>query len=140
MYMQLVRPTEIGEKSTEGHLLVNGTSECFTLEDKDRKLEDGGEKIYGKTAIPRGIYDIKITYSNRFKKDLPLLIDVPQFEGVRIHAGNSSEDTDGCILVGTVNKDPNDDWIGASRKALDSLQPKIQDALDRGEEVTIEIV
>lgn len=139
MYIQLVRESYTKE-ATEGKLFVNGTFECHTLEDQDRNLEDDGEKVYGKTAIPKGSYSIKITHSNRFQEVLPLLLDVPQFTGIRIHAGNSSEDTDGCILVGTVNTKDNDDWIGSSRKAMSNLQPKIQEALDRDEEVTIEIV
>lgn len=88
------------DASTIGLLEIDGFFECFTLEDTDRKLEDGGHKIQNQTAIPRGKYKVTITMSNRFKKNLPLLLDVPQFEGIRIHAGNKPEDTEGCILVG----------------------------------------
>jgi hypothetical protein len=69
--------------------LTCGDFHCFTLEDTDRHLEDNPDgKIYGKTAIPRGTYKVIITFSNRFKKELPLLLNVPGFEGVRIHPGN----------------------------------------------------
>lgn len=72
------------------------------LEDTDRKLETGGEKVYKKTAIPRGIYEIGITWSNRFQRFMPEIFNVPQFSGVRIHGGNSEVDTDGCPLLGVV--------------------------------------
>ena len=137
--MQLVREG-FGEKSTEGKLFVNGTFECYTLEDKDRKLEDGGEKVYGKTAIPRGKYNVITSYSNRFKKILPLIEDVPGFTGVRIHPGNTSEDTEGCILVGQNNDSDTDDFIGSSRLAFVVLRDKLLQALMSDEEVTLEIV
>ena len=83
------------ETYTIGKLFIDGVYFCDTLEDKVRDV-----KIKGITAIPAGKYKVKITMSNRFKKLMPLLIDVPNFEGVRIHSGNTSEDTEGCILVG----------------------------------------
>lgn len=83
------------ETYTIGKLYIDGVYECDTLEDKVRD-----KKIKGITAIPAGTYKIDITYSNRFKKIMPLLLDVPGFEGIRIHSGNTSEDTSGCILVG----------------------------------------
>lgn len=84
-----------GEDYTIGHIYVNGQYFADSLEDTVRDV-----KIKGKTAIPAGKYLILMTYSNRFKKIMPLLIDVPGFEGVRIHSGNTPEDTEGCILVG----------------------------------------
>ena len=69
--------------------------ETNTLEDKVRDI-----KIKDKTAIPCGTYKVQITYSNRFKKMMPLLLNVPGFDGIRIHSGNTSEDTSGCVLVG----------------------------------------
>jgi len=71
-------------RSTIGSLYVDGKFECYTLEDVVRL----GEKVYGETAIPEGTYEVQITFSNRFKRDLPLLLKVPGFEGVRIHPGN----------------------------------------------------
>jgi hypothetical protein len=110
------------ETSTIGELLVNGVWECFTLEDTERKI-----KIKGETAIPKGTYRVIINESNRFKRLLPLLIDVPNFEGVRIHSGNSNHDTEGCILVGQTR---NKNYIGQSRKAFEKLFKKIQTAKD----------
>jgi hypothetical protein len=69
-----------------------------------------------------------------------LLLNVPQFEGVRIHIGNTSEDTDGCILVGVQNKNFTDDFIGQSKIAFDSLFGKMKASKARGESITIEIV
>jgi hypothetical protein len=88
---------------TQGKLYIDGVFFCYTLEDRDRWLESETKsegKTYGKTAIPRGEYVVQLTLSNRFNKVLPLLLDVPYFTGIRIHAGNTHADTDGCILVG----------------------------------------
>jgi hypothetical protein len=110
------------DTSVIGELLVNGVWECFTLEDADRPV-----KIKGETAIPKGTYRVIINESNRFKRLLPLLIDVPNFEGVRIHSGNSNHDTEGCILVGQTR---NKNYIGQSRKAFEKLFKKMQVAKD----------
>ena len=110
------------ENSTIGELTIDGKFECYTLEDKERDV-----KIKGETAIPTGTYKVIINQSNRFKRLLPLLINVPNFEGVRIHAGNSNHDTEGCILVG-MNRSV--DYITKSRKAFDSLFAKMQKAKD----------
>ena len=75
---------------------------CWTLEDVVREIPGQpvtAWKIKRETAIPRGTYPIRVTRSNRFGVDLPLLIDVPGFDGVRIHGGNTAADTEGCILV-----------------------------------------
>lgn len=85
------------ETYTIGRLSIDGEYFCDTLEDKVRH---DGVKIYGETAIPAGTYEVVITYSNRFKRLLPLLLNVPMFEGIRIHPGNTSVDTHGCLLVG----------------------------------------
>ena len=86
-----------GPKYTIGRLFVDGVYECDTLEDTVRQ---DGVKIAGQTAIPAGKYPVRITYSPRFKKMLPMLDNVPNFTGVRIHTGNTAADTEGCILVG----------------------------------------
>ena len=103
-----------------GELSINGTFECFTLEDIERPL-----KIAGVTAIPRGFYEVVITFSERFKKPMPLLQSVPNYSGVRIHSGNSAADTEGCILVGTARQD---DKILNSRAAFDALFQKLEAA------------
>lgn len=108
------------DNSTIGELFVDGIFECFTLEDKERDI-----KIKGETAIPKGTYKVIINESNRFKRLLPLLIDVPNFEGVRVHSGNSNHDTEGCILVGQTR---NKNYIGQSRKAFEKLFAKMQKA------------
>lgn len=91
-----------GEAFTPGVVYANGLKFCVSCEDADRKLEKGGAKVFGKTAIPRGRYRLTATMSKRFKKLLILVNDVPQFEGVRFHGGNKAEDSEGCILVGQV--------------------------------------
>ena len=103
--------------STIGELYIDNIFQCYTLEDVERK-----EKIVGKTAIPAGSYDVIINESNRFKRKLPLLMNVPNYAGVRIHPGNTAADTEGCILVGTT-KAP--DFVGNSREAFTSLFEKM---------------
>lgn len=111
-------------QSTPGKLFVDGKFECHTLEDVVRPA---GAKVYGKTAIPAGSYAVLLTESPRFKRVLPYLANVPNFEGIRIHPGNKAEDTDGCILVGDA---PAPDWLGQSKVAFDRLFAKLQAAKD----------
>ena len=95
-------------ESTIGMLYFNGTLFGYTLEDFDRELAQDtpldkikNTKVYAKTAIPTGVYKVIISESKRFGKDLPLLLDVPGFAGIRIHSGNKAADSEGCILVGS---------------------------------------
>lgn len=76
---------------------------CNTMEDVVRLLRSSADKIPGETAIPAGNYEVKMSYSVKFGRILPILIGVPYFSGVRIHRGNTHEHTDGCILVGKNN-------------------------------------
>ena len=94
-------------KYTIGKLYINDKYFCDTLEDTDRGLTQSmteqqivSKKVYGETAIPTGTYRIIISYSNKFKKQMPLLLNVPGFAGIRIHSGNTEKDSLGCILVG----------------------------------------
>ncbi|MFR1619632.1 DUF5675 family protein [Megamonas funiformis] len=125
----------LGSSATIGELLVNDKHLCDTLEDRVRPE---GEKIYGKTAIPEGIYEMVLSYSPRFKKILPEILNVPNFTGIRIHCGNSSADSSGCILVGTWDG-KKEDWISDSRKAFDELMSLLQEATDKKEPITITI-
>jgi hypothetical protein len=127
--LQLVRKV-FSDNSTIGELSVEGEFECFTLEDVVRE-----KKIKGETAIPAGTYEIAVTFSNKFKKLLPLLMNVPNFEGVRIHSGNKPEDTEGCILVGQTKAE---DFVGNSRAAFAPLFQKIQNVITN-QKVFIEI-
>lgn len=123
--------------ATTGRLFVDGRFECFTLEDCDRRLDEGGEKLYGQTAIPAGTFKIDITESPRFKRRLPILLDVPGFSGVRIHIGNYADDTEGCILVGLSRTG---DFIGRSRLAFSRLFALLEAAIEGGDSITLEIV
>lgn len=136
MKIDLIRDTYT-DKSTTGKIFVDGVFTCYSLEDQDRRLEQNpGAKIKGETAIPLGQYRVIRNMSARFKKMLPLLLDVQGFEGVRIHSGNSPADTEGCILPGITRAR---DWVGDSRSAFMVLDKKISDALSRGEEVTMTV-
>lgn len=119
--------------------LTCGSFTFQTLEDKVREI-DGVPvekwKVYGETAIPRGTYKVIVNMSNRFKKKLPLLLDVPGFKGIRIHSGNTEADTEGCILVGTERRNGK---IMNSRYAMMILNDTLMTALGRGENITIEI-
>ena len=95
MIVKVVR-TFKGSEYTIGKLYIDDNYFCDTLEDVVRS----GEKVYGQTAIPAGKYKVKKTYSPRFKKKLPEILNVPGFSGVRIHSGNTAKDTEGCLLLG----------------------------------------
>lgn len=126
---------------TIGKLYIDDAYFCDTLEDtvrdtnKSGKFDNGEQKIKGKTAIPYGTYEIKWTYSPRFKKYTPQLMNVPSFEGIRIHSGNSSDHTEGCLLLGENKK------VGMvlnSKATIAKFCPIIKDACAKGK-VTIEI-
>ena len=143
MELKLIRKY-FTENSTVGELYVNDKLYCYVLEDVDRGLDSkmGIKRIawlkqHSKTAIPYGKYEIANTYSNRFKKYLPLLINVPGYDGIRIHPGNYADDTEGCLLPGTYDpKVPN--FVGNSRVTFDALFKVLQDA-EKKEKIFIEI-
>lgn len=126
--------------STIGEFYVGGVQHSFTLEDKDRGLKSSMPlseiqkiKVHGKTAIPSGKYEVVINYSNRFKKYMPLLLNVPGYGGVRIHPGNTAEDTEGCILLGSQQ---GKNWLGNSRMAYNSFMEKLK-TVEQSEKIYI---
>ena len=127
----------LGDSYTIGKLYINGEYFCDTLEDTVRDLKsDGSGKVYGETAIPAGEYDIVLTKSPRFKRILPRLLDVPFFEGILMHAGNLAKDSHGCILVG---KNSKKGMVLESKKYEALLVQALQEAVNRGEKITITI-
>lgn len=130
MEIKVIRK-EFTEKSTIGEMFINGEYLCYTLEDRVRD----GEKVPGETAIPYGKYDVVINFSNRFQKYMPLLMNVTNFSGIRIHPGNKATDTEGCILLGNYR---NKDEITDSRTAFNKLI-KILTSVEKKEKIVIEI-
>ena len=128
-------PVERGEpKASPTGGGLEGAYFCDTLEPTWRDYEHGAYKVKGRSAIPEGRYAVVISYSPKFKQWLPILLGVPKFEGIRIHAGNTAKDTEGCILVGQ-NREVGK--VLDSRKWLYELKQKIVEAKDRGEAVWI---
>ena len=134
MELELIRKIRTNI-STIGELTIDGVFECFILEDKDRGLKKDmpiseliTKKVKAKTAIPEGRYEVVINFSNRFKKLLPLLLDVPAYTGIRVHPGNTAADTEGCLLPG-INKGI--DKVTSSRVAFAALFGKMKAAASR---------
>jgi hypothetical protein len=138
----LVKRTFLGDEYTIGHMYINGVYFCDTLEDpvrdtnKNGVFDNGEKKIAGDTAIPYGTYPITVNVSPKFKRELPRLSGVAEFEGVLIHRGNTAKDTAGCILVGenkvkgkVINSTPYEERIVRHCKA----------AIEMGEDITITI-
>ncbi len=135
MNLSLIRDT-FTETSTTGKLFIENDFECFLLEDQDRKLEAGGKKVYGRTAIPRGRYKIELDWSPKYGRDMPHVLDVPQFDGIRIHTGNRSEDSEGCLIPG---QERTEDYVRNSKLAFDALLQKLNLAWANNEEVWLTI-
>jgi hypothetical protein len=142
MELYLKRDT-FTETSTTGRLLIDGQFECFILEDKDRGLTDTmplaeivATKIYGKTAIPYGRYEVDWTMSARFKVFMPILLKVKGYSGIRIHKGNTEIDSLGCLLCGRKRAN---NIITESTAATNLLYTKIQTAKSRKEKIFITI-
>lgn len=144
MKLTLQAPIVNAANHTISRLLINGKFECFVLEDGARAV-----KVWGKTRIPAGVYAIKLRkvggfherYSKRFGKEhfgMLWIQDVPGFEFILIHLGNTPKDTAGCLLVGqTYNAFGS---VGGSERAYRRLYPQVAAALLAGEEVTIEVI
>ena len=116
---------------TIGKLYIDGCYYCDVLEDTDRGLDDDmkeseilKKKIKGQTAIPTGTYPVKITYSPKYKKLMPLIENVKGYQGIRIHSGNTHKDTEGCLLVGK-NKEVGK--VLESRKTFNALYKILTD-------------
>lgn len=127
------------ENKTIGELLISGKKFSDTLEDKVRLLwsllpfkQLLGVKIFGKTAIPAGRYQIVLAYSSRFKRTLPLLVSVPQFQGILIHGGNTEADTEGCLLIGKLDPKTNTIYGAKSLGLLDKLMAILEPASKTG--------
>jgi len=127
-----IQREDFNSSRTIGRLFVDDVFFCWTLEDAVRD----GIKVPGKTAIPAGRYRVIINESNRFKRLMPLLLDVPGFSGVRIHSGNTASDTEGCILVGLSRTT---DAVLGSRIAFNELFDRMQTPLAMGEEIWITV-
>lgn len=134
---------QFNDTSTQGTLEVDGYT-CVTLEDKDRGLDSNmpiseikAKKVYAQTAIPTGTYKIEKLWWAKFGKFYPHLLNVPGFEGVLIHSGRNHNDTEGCILVGTVDK--GEDSIDGGFVVMDKLRELIFGAIEKGEEVYLTV-
>lgn len=130
----LLKRKYIKSEATIGELYVDDIFECYTLEDSSRI-----EKVPGKTRIPSGKYEVVINHSPRFGEPMPLLLDVPGFSGIRIHPGNTAEDTEGCILVGAQIGD-DECSLKLSKIAYNRLFSDLLDCRDIGEKVYISIM
>ena len=122
MELKILRK-EFTEKSTIGDFLIDGEFYFYVLEDM---IREKGVKVPGKTAIPEGRYQVIIDQSTRFRRAMPHVLNVPGFEGIRIHAGNTDKDTEGCPLLGyTKSKD----FVGNSRLAFNRFFDILYEAL-----------
>ena len=157
----LLKRRWLTEQSTIGELFVDGTFECFILEDRTRmkcswcsqdvvhassstcSMSPSGhvwvqsEKVKGATCIPLGTYRIIIDFSQRFQILMMHVLSVPMFNGIRIHPGNTSADTEGCLLPGrqrTVDK------VLESKIAHGALHAKVEAALQRSDEVLLTVM
>lgn len=142
MEIKVKRITPIDYPYTIGKMYIDGEYFCDTLEDRVRdlnkngKFDNGEVKVAGETAIPYGRYQVVVTMSPRFKRELPRLLNVPNFEGILIHRGNTDKDSAGCLLLGE-NK--------VKGKVINStpyeqkLVSILKDVQNKGEEIWITI-
>lgn len=138
----LIKRKFLGKSYTIGALYIDGKYFCDTLEDKvididkSGKFEGEEKKIAGKSAIPYGEYRVVVNRSPKFGRELPRLLDVPHFEGILIHRGNSSSDTSGCILVG---ENSIKGRLSNSSLYEEILVVECKGAIKRGETITLKI-
>lgn len=135
------------ETYTIGRLSVDGRYICDTLEDRDRddnrngRFDGGEKKVYAQTAIPNGTYKVTLEHSPKFSpkyggRKVPYLHNVPHFEGILIHTGNTADDSAGCILVGTNSATGR---VTGSLVAFNKLLPMLEQAVARKEEISITV-
>lgn len=140
--MELILERKIhNANSTEGNLYINGKWFCHTIEDKVRaKAEEWKKelKVYAKTAIPYGRYPVLVTWSNRFKRMLTGIFNVPDFTGIRIHNGSNELSSAGCIIVSYKN-DPKSKNLINDKAAMNDLCKLVAEA-QKKEKVFITIV
>ena len=130
MHLRVIREPSTAA-ATMGILLIDGVFACWTLEDVVRPV-----KIPGETAIPAGRYEVRLSLSQRFQKLLPEILTVPNFKGIRIHAGNTQADTAGCLLVGRIRAS---DRVEESKLALMNVMEHLRRATTAGDPITITI-
>lgn len=125
------------KNSTVGEMYIDGAFFCFTLEDYCRDLNHDGkltgpgeQKVMTATCIPAGTYPVIIDDSPRFKRPMPHILNVPGFDGIRIHNGNTSKDTDGCILLGSTRLT---DFVGYSVVTFDKFFVRLKALLTKYE-------
>lgn len=135
MHIRVMREPSIND-TTLGSLFIDDHWQCHTLEDV---IRPAGEKVRNKTAIPPGRYKLILSMSNRFKKIMPEVLNVPMFTGIRIHSGNTAKDTAGCLLVGQT-RSLETRSIGRSRFAYTALMLKLTAAVKAGETIYITFV
>lgn len=138
-----VKRRYLGDRYTIGSMFFDEEYLCDTIEDKVRDfnedgdlLDEGEEKVYGETAIPYGTYKIELSMSPKFKRYLPMILDVKHFTGIRIHRGNTAADSHGCILPGE-NK-VKGKVINSTKYELEIIK-RIREATKAGKEVEITI-
>ena len=135
MHIRVMREPSIND-TTLGSLFIDDHWQCHTLEDV---IRPAGEKVRNKTAIPPGRYKLILSMSNRFKKIMPEVLNVPLFTGIRIHSGNTAKDTAGCLLVGQT-RSVETRSIGRSRVAYKALMLKLTAAVKASETIYITFV
>ena len=136
MILELIRDDDPSQKHNYGKFFVDKLFFGETLEDKDRYLETGTEKVYGDSAIPRGRYKVTLTPSKRFGRIMPEVHDVPGFSGVRIHGGNVEADTHGCPLLAQTRTATG---VANCKGVNDRLYYTLMAAEQRGEDVWMEV-
>lgn len=126
------------DNCTLGKLTVVGRT-FETIEDTVREvagLSVNSWKIFGKTAIPKGSYEVILSFSNRFQKVLPELLNVPGFSKIRIHSGNTSTDTEGCILLGLQR---GKEMVSNSRNAMEQFMSILIPVINAKKKITLVI-